>query len=256
MCGERSQDVCIGQTAIKLWWCRSSSNARSEMQDFSADFVLPLVCVVSRPQQQGKWGHYDMMDLRTMMPPRLLLLVLLQNATEDKKSALTAQFYCRYCSHSERRGEPWQNNEKVKARKFQLSFNTKMKHFMTKKVGRENVSLGRKKALQWSNNNLSGAKINAFPAPDDACLKAFCLEKYVHYPDAKSDKKLHWLPELQNENGRKSVLSAKKRGSWCISLSSFAYSTPLFCWKIVERKKLHWPKNERLTVSINSFLAS
>ena len=142
------------------------------------------------------------------------------------------------------------------ARKFQLSFNTKMKHFMTKKVGRENVSLGRKKALQWSNNNLSGAKINAFPAPDDACLKAFCLEKYVHYPDAKSDKKLHWLPELQNENGRKSVLSAKKRGSWCISLSSFAYSTPLFCWKIVERKKLHWPKNERLTVSINSFLAS
>ena len=53
-----------------------------------------------------------MMDLRTMMPPRLLL-VLLQNATEDKKSALTAQFYCRYCSHSERRGEPWQNNEKV-----------------------------------------------------------------------------------------------------------------------------------------------
>ena len=53
-----------------------------------------------------------MMDLRTMMPPRLLL-VLLQNATEDKKSALTAQFDCRYCSHSERRGEPWQNNEKV-----------------------------------------------------------------------------------------------------------------------------------------------
>ena len=236
MCGERSQDVCIGQTAIKLWWCRSSFNARSKMQDFSADFVLPLVCVVSRPQQQGKWGHYDMMDLRTMMPPRLLL-VLLQNATKDKKKCIDCTILLSLLQSlgKARRAlaEQWKG---AFARKFQLSFNTKMKHFMTKKVGRENVSLGRKKALQWSNNNLSGAKINAFPAPDDACLKAFCLEKYVHYPDAKSDKKLHWLPELQNENGRKSVLSAKKRGSWCISLSSFAYSTPLFCWKIVERK--------------------
>lgn len=84
-----------------------------------------------------------MMDLRTMMPPRLLLLVLLQNATEeDKKSALTAQFSLlsllqslgKARSSSSRR----KTNEKVLPENFNFLY-TKMKHFMTKKKEKKSL---------------------------------------------------------------------------------------------------------------------